>query len=30
MPTTAGTYEFRLLANDGYTVLAKSNTVTVG
>jgi Ca2+-binding RTX toxin-like protein len=28
MPATAGTYEFRLLTN-GYTVIAKSGTVTV-
>jgi hypothetical protein len=26
----AGTYELRLLASDGYTVLATSNTITVG
>jgi subtilase family serine protease len=29
MPATAGTYEFRLLADDSYTVLATSNQVTV-
>jgi hypothetical protein len=29
MPNTPGTYEFRLFANDGYTLLAKSGTVTV-
>ena len=29
MPTTAGTYQFRLLANDGLTVLATSGNVTV-
>ena len=29
MPTTQGSYEFRLYANDGYTLLAKSPTVTV-
>jgi subtilase family serine protease len=28
MPATAGTYQFRLLANNGYTVIATSNTVT--
>lgn len=28
-PTTAGTYEFRLFANNGYTRLAMSNSVTV-
>jgi Ca2+-binding RTX toxin-like protein len=30
MPLTPGTYEFRLLANDGYTVLATYGSVTVG
>jgi len=30
MPATAGSYEFRLFANDGYTLLATSNPVTVG
>jgi uncharacterized protein YegP (UPF0339 family) len=29
MPTTAGTYQFRLLANNGYTVIATSGNVTV-
>lgn len=29
MPTTPGTYEFRLFANNGYTRLATSPTVTV-
>ena len=29
MPTTAGTYEFRLFLNDGYTRAATSPTVTV-
>ena len=29
MPATPGTYEFRLLANDGFTVIAKSGTITV-
>lgn len=29
MPTTTGNHEFRLFANDGYTKLATSNTVTV-
>jgi hypothetical protein len=29
MPTTAGTFEFRLLANDGFTVIAKSGTISV-
>lgn len=29
MPTAAGTYELRLFANDGYTKLATSNTITV-
>jgi hypothetical protein len=29
MPTADGTYQLRLLSNDGYTVLATSNTVTV-
>ena len=28
MPATAGTYEFRLLANNGYTVIATSTTFT--
>jgi hypothetical protein len=30
MPTTAGTYEFRLFPNNGYTLAATSPTVTVG
>jgi subtilisin len=30
MPTTPGTYEFRLFPNNGYTLAAKSPTVTVG
>jgi hypothetical protein len=30
MPTTPGTYQFRLLANDGFTVIATSASVTVG
>jgi uncharacterized protein YegP (UPF0339 family) len=30
MPTTAGTYELRLFANNGYTVLATSGPVVVG
>jgi len=29
MPTTAGTYEFRLFPNNGYTRAATSPTVTV-
>jgi len=29
MPTTSGTYEFRLFLNNGYTLAAKSPTVTV-
>jgi hypothetical protein len=29
MPNTTGTYEFRLFANDGYTLIAKSGTVSV-
>jgi hypothetical protein len=29
MPQTTGTYEFRLFANDGFTLLGTSNTVTV-
>jgi hypothetical protein len=29
MPNTAGTYEFRLFQNNGYTVLAKSPPITV-
>jgi hypothetical protein len=29
MPTTAGTYEFRLFPNNGYTVAATSPAVTV-
>jgi subtilisin family serine protease len=29
MPTTAGTYEFRLFANNGYMLMATSPTVTV-
>ncbi len=29
MPTTLGNYQFRLYANNGYTVLATSPTVTV-
>jgi hypothetical protein len=29
MPTTPGQYEFRFWANNGYTLLGKSNTVTV-
>jgi hypothetical protein len=29
MPTTAGTYQFRLLANDGFTVIATSPNLTV-
>jgi agmatine deiminase len=28
MPATAGTYQFRLFANNGYTVIATSNSVT--
>jgi hypothetical protein len=28
MPSTAGTYELRLLSNYSYTVIATSNTVT--
>jgi hypothetical protein len=30
MPRTAGTYEFRLFANNGYTRLATSGPVTIG
>jgi len=30
MPLASGNYEFRLLANDGYALLATSNTVTAG
>ncbi len=30
MQLPSGTYEFRLLSNDGYTLLATSGTVTVG
>ena len=30
MPTTPGTYEFRLFVNNGYTRVATSPTVTVG
>src|SRR3954449_10282300 len=30
MPSTAGTYEFRLFANNAYTKLATSQQVTVG
>jgi len=30
MPATAGTYEFRLFGNNLFTLLATSNTVTVG
>jgi len=29
MPSTAGTYEFRLLPNNGYTIAATSPTITV-
>jgi uncharacterized protein YegP (UPF0339 family) len=29
VPTTAGTYQFRLLANDGFTAIATSGNVTV-
>jgi hypothetical protein len=30
MPTTSGTYELRLLSNNGYTSIATSNQITVG
>jgi uncharacterized protein YegP (UPF0339 family) len=30
MPSTAGTYILRLFANNGYTILATSNQITVG